>query len=79
MTDQIHVALLGEGVNVWRPAPAWKIEPNTYIVLRPDDYDTDVERWEFPPGSVVECQQRQLSGGLAIVAVRAVEANKQTA
>ena len=79
MTDEIYVQLQDEGVDVWRPAPAWKIGPNAYIVLRPDDYDPAVETWQFPPGTVVETEQRQLSGGQALVAVRPSETNRQTA
>jgi hypothetical protein len=79
MNDEIYVALLDEGVGVWRPAPAWRIGPRTYIVLRPEGYDPDDERWEFPPGSVVECEQRQLADGPVLAAVRATQVNRQTA
>ncbi len=53
MNKQIHVALLDEGVNVWRPAPAWQITADTFIILRPDAFAPDMERWEFQPGSTV--------------------------
>ena len=79
MTDEVYVYLLGEGTDVWRPAPAWKIGPHTYILLRPDAYDPDDEQWEFPPGSVVEAERRELSGRPTLTAVRAAEVNRQTA
>jgi hypothetical protein len=79
MTDQVYVRLLDEGTGVWRPVPTWKVGPQSYIVLRPDEYDPDVERWEFPPGSVVECESRQVSEGPTLVAVRIANASRQTA
>jgi hypothetical protein len=79
MSDTIYIALLDEGVEVWRPAPAWKIGANVYIVLRPDDYDPDDERWEFPPGSTVLVEARQTSKGKLPTAVRATQADRQTA
>jgi hypothetical protein len=79
MAEQIHIALLDEGVDVWRPVPAWRIGPSTYIVLRPDDYDADEEKWEFPPGSTVVAEPRQTSGGTILAAVRATQPDRQTA
>jgi hypothetical protein len=66
----IYVFLLNEGVHVWRPAPARRLTDTTFEVLRPADYSPDAEEWEFPPGSVVECETRELSGGPTFVAVR---------
>lgn len=79
MTERIYVRLLNEGLDVWRPAPAWKIGQRTYIVLRPETYEPDDEQWEFLPGSAVECDTRELSGGASLVATRAAELNRQTA
>src|SRR4051794_19142327 len=79
MTEQIYMYLEDEGVKVWRPVPAWKVGPQTYIVLRPGDYDPDDEHWQFPPGSIVDVESRQLDGAPALVAVRSSLANRQTA
>lgn len=79
MRSNIFVPLLGEDVEVWRPAPAWKIGADTYIVLRPDTYDPEVERWEFPPGSTVDCENRKLSDGVILAAVRLHAAARRTA
>ncbi|HEX8521983.1 MAG TPA: hypothetical protein VF669_06980 [Tepidisphaeraceae bacterium] len=79
MAEEIDIALLDEDVNVWRPAPAWKIGPSTFIVLRPDDYDPEDEQWEFPPGSVVIGELRQTSEGSRLTAVRAATTGRQTA
>jgi hypothetical protein len=72
MTTEIHVALMDEGVDVWRPVPAHQIDAQTYAILRPDDYDPDAEMWEFPPGSVVICEPRQIHDGTILAAVRLV-------
>ncbi|MEO6437467.1 MAG: hypothetical protein ABIP55_17115 [Tepidisphaeraceae bacterium] len=79
MAGQIYIALLNEGVDVWRPAPAWKVGPGTYIVLRPDDYDPQVETWQFPPGSTVVCEDRPSPDGTILAAVRSTQPDRQTA
>ena len=79
MTDTIYVALLDEGTNVWRPVPARKVGEATYEVLRPADYDPEDEKWEFPPGSVVECAPRRTSGGERLTAIRLQEPNRRSA
>ncbi len=66
---QIHVALLNEAVDVWRPIEAVRVQASTYrIVDQP--YDRAVERWQFEPGDEVVCEVTNLSGGPALVAVR---------
>ena len=79
MNDQIYVALLDEGTDVWRPAPALKLQDETYVVLRPDDYDPAFEQWQFPPGTMVVCEQKQLSGAVVTVAVRQTKDVRRTA
>ena len=79
-TEEIYVALLDEDVAVWRPVPAHEVEPSTFIVLRPDDYDPDDEHWEFPPGSVVQCQRRTIRDGEILAAVSGIHvSDKKTA
>jgi len=70
MADQIYIPLLDEGVDVWRPAPAWRIDPTRYILLRPPDYDPATETWAFPPGSVVEVSTRQIDQQPTLAAER---------
>lgn len=55
----ILIALLDEGVEVWRPVLAERVGPDLYFVLGsvPDD-----EEWAFPPGSLVRCVAKELSG-----------------
>jgi hypothetical protein len=65
----IYVALLDEGTEVWRPVAAEELHNGVFRIVaeRPDLND---ERWQFPPGAVVCCEQRELSGGPALVAVK---------
>lgn len=52
---QIYVALLGEGVDVWRPIKAELVQGDTYrIVSQP--YDRTLETWQFEPGERVICK-----------------------
>ena len=55
----IHIALLGEGTEVWHPVQAEHVALDFYLVLGPAPDD---EEWAFPPGSVVRCVARDLSG-----------------
>lgn len=79
MTEEIYVTLLDEGISVWRPAPAWKVDASTYIVLRPADYDPEDEKWEFPPGSIVVCEPRNTAGKTFLAAVRNAHPDRRTA
>jgi len=79
MADTIYIPLLDEGTDVWRPAPAWKVGGNVYIVLRPDNYDPEDEKWAFPPGSAVVCEQRSSAQGSFLAAIRTTIPDRQTA
>jgi len=70
--EEIYVALLDEGVDVWRPAPAYRVDDATFVLLRPDDYDPEDETWEFPPGAMVECEHKNIRDGQILAAVRRV-------
>ena len=58
-TATIHIALLDEGVEVWRPVDAEPMGSDIYLVLGPVPGD---EEWEFAPGTLVRCEMRRLSG-----------------
>lgn len=62
----VYIALLGEGVDVWRPAAAEQVAPNLFRLLGPVPPS---ESWQFQPGEVVRCEVRSLSEGQALVAV----------
>ena len=61
----LHVPLLDEGTDVWRPIQAELLSENRYRVLGPMPED---EAWEFPPDSIVSAVERELSSGPCLVA-----------
>ena len=65
----VHVALVDEDVEVWRPVLAEHLHGHTYRIAA-QEYDAAVERWEFEPGEVVVCELRRTSEGDMLVAKR---------
>ncbi|MBX9770728.1 MAG: hypothetical protein K2X29_05125 [Candidatus Obscuribacterales bacterium] len=64
MKTTVYVQLLNEGTDVWRPVPARRIDEHIYILAGADIYNPDNEEWEFPPGTCVRVEQRQLKDGI---------------
>jgi hypothetical protein len=64
----IHVEFLAEAVDVWRPVNAAAEAPGIY---RLPTEALEGEMLAFEPGSTVRCERRQLSAGMALVAVAA--------
>jgi hypothetical protein len=58
-TTTVYVALLDEGVDVWRPVQAEHVGGDLYRLMgeQPDD-----EAWSFAIGDLVKCKERTLSG-----------------
>lgn len=71
-TVEIFVELLDEGTAVSRPTQARLVGPQEYLVLPTPDYDPEIEHWEFPPGSVVQCALEHLHLGEVLVARKLV-------
>jgi hypothetical protein len=68
----VHVSLLAEGTNVWRPAQARHIQGSVYELLGNIPAD---EKWQFHPGQLVECVEQVFSGGgSGLVALRPISA-----
>ncbi len=68
MPDQtIYVALRDEGVDVWRPVRCEQHPDGTFQLLDDPPHD---ETWEFPAGSRVHADWRELAHGRALVAIR---------
>ena len=65
----IYVELVDEAVDVWRPVDARVEHSGTF---RLPDHAPEGEAWRFPPGSVVRCERRLLSGTEALVACELV-------
>jgi hypothetical protein len=68
--DTIYVAVLDEGIDVWRPVDAEKLAPDRYLTLE-QDHDPGIERWEFAPATVVRCRQEKRDGRSIRVAMEA--------
>lgn len=69
-TRKIYVQLLHEGTDTWRPTEGVQTGAMRYRLLPTPGYDPTDEEWEFVPGSVVECEERVLSVGRVLVAMR---------
>ena len=58
----IFVAMLGESIDVWRPVQARPLDGDQFRIVGVEA-DVSDETWQFPPGALVRCEQRQLSDG----------------
>jgi hypothetical protein len=67
--SNVYVRLLNEGVEVYRPVVASRVSTTTYILGGADLCDPEDEEWEFPPGSLVNVQERILNGDVVLVAM----------
>jgi len=67
-TETTSAALLAEGTDVWRPVAAARRADGLFEIVSRND-DPESEAWEFPSGSLVRCELRQLSGGPRLVAL----------
>jgi hypothetical protein len=66
----IYIRLLDEGTEVARPTRAVDMGDGTFRVLPTPDYDPEDEHWEFPPGSIVQCETRQQQDADFLMAVK---------
>ena len=60
-SQEIYVALVDEGVEVWRPVQARALGGGIFEILGIMPAD---ESWEFPPGTRVRCQEHHFAGGV---------------
>jgi hypothetical protein len=65
----VYIRLLHENVDVWRPVEATPL--GTALYLLPEAAPPD-EVWAFTPGSVVRCTERDLDGGVVLVAAESI-------
>ena len=68
--DTIYVALLDEGIDVWRPVEAQRLLPDTWLIVD-QDYDPGTERWEFEPGTAVSCRREHCDARQILIATGA--------
>ena len=70
--SEIFVALLDEGVDVWRPVEAQHLHDNLYLIAD-QPYDRTIETWQFEPGTEVVCEIVDASDGTILAAIRSRE------
>ncbi len=69
----IFVALLEEGVDVWRPVQARSLDRELFRIIGVEA-DTSEETWQFPTGAIVRCEQKRFADGTnGMTAVEQVE------
>ncbi len=69
----IFVALLDEGVDVWRPVQARSLDHGHFRIIGVDA-DTSDEKWQFPVGAIVKCVNKEFADGTdGMIAVEQVE------
>lgn len=71
-TNTIYVELLDEGTFVIRPTQAQCISETKFKLLPTDDYDPELEKWMFVPGSIVECDWEEHESEQLLVAKRQI-------
>lgn len=59
---QIYVDLLNEGKPCARPTHALMLGNGLFELLLTNEYDPDVEHWEFRPGSIVRAEETRRTG-----------------
>ncbi len=64
--ETVYVALLDEGTTVWRAVIATPCGNGNFRLGGSPDAD---EKWEFPPGTVVRCEERTFASGEVGLAV----------
>ncbi len=65
---EIYVALLEEGVGVWRPVKAKHLGGRTYLIVD-QAYERETELWEFEPGDRVICKEIVSEEGPILAAI----------
>lgn len=51
--------IMDEALPAWGPAPATWVHANCFRVQGQETYDEDIEKWEFPPGSIVLVEEKK--------------------
>jgi hypothetical protein len=73
----IYVALLDEGIDVWRPVAARKLAADTYLILD-QNYDRKLETWQFEPGTLVRCRKKRQDDHQILVATEIADRTSST-
>ncbi len=71
MEVEIYIHLPEDSAS--RPTQAIVLGNNVYQVLPTLDYDPEDEAWEFVPGTLVRCEEREYQGKRYLQAIKKVE------
>ncbi len=69
-TTQIYIPLTDEAA--YSPTQAIILANGFFEVLVSSDYDPEAEIWEFLPGSIVRCEEREHKGKRFLLAVEKI-------
>ena len=75
---QIYIPLLNEGTDVVRPTNGTFLAPDIVRVEPTEDYDPELEEWQFPPGSEVRCVREHRGSKEILVARQQVSSRSLT-
>jgi hypothetical protein len=67
--ETIYIPLVDEGTDVLRPVNAVRLDQQLYQILLTEEYDSDDEKWKFPPGTIVRCREEIRAQTAIILAV----------
>ena len=67
---ELHVRLLNEGTEVFRPTRALKLGGGLFKLVASPDYDSEDETWEHLPGATVRVEFHRGSSGDFPIAVK---------
>jgi hypothetical protein len=56
---QVEIYVLIPEDDAYKPVQALSLGNGLYRILPASDYDPEDAEWEFPPGSIVRCEERQ--------------------
>ena len=65
----VHVALLNEGTDCWRPVKAESLGGDCYRLIGPIPED---EVWQFQPDETVRCAMHNFSDGDGLLAIESI-------
>jgi hypothetical protein len=68
----VHIYLLDEGVDVWRPVDAILVRESVYQISS-ECAIPKTESWQFLPGDTVRCEEKRLSRGMCLAAMEKVD------
>ncbi len=61
-TSRIHVCLLDEGTDCWRPVEATPLGDNRFKIIS-ENNDPEDEQWQFATGDIVRCEEQVKAEG----------------